>query len=44
VPQAGFDASHAGTLAELVAELSEQEVGLFAAKVQPAGPDSHHTR
>ena len=44
VPQAGFDASHAGTLAELAAELSEQEVGLFAGVVQPAGPDSHHTR
>jgi len=35
VPQARFDASHAGTLAELVAELGPQELGLFAGAVQP---------
>jgi len=35
VPQARFDASHAGTLAELVAELGPQELRLFAGAVQP---------
>ena len=44
VPQARFDASKAETLAELVTDLGRQEVGPFAGEVQPAGPDSHHTR
>jgi len=40
VPQARFDASHAGTLAELVTELGTQELGLFAGTVQPEAPGS----
>lgn len=38
VPQVRFDASRAETLADLVIELSGQEVGLFAAGLSPESP------